>query len=197
MKTINFTITGISPLLLNNPQTADRFNKYAKRMSEIAAKGKRRTDEDYLELRDLEVRSKLYWDDKIKVYVPSTWVATAMESVSFVICKISKAKLRGMVFMNEDKLKLSYTGSAKLKAPEDAVKLEEFRHLMLLKQGSNKLAKAFPIFHTWSFSGSLDYEPTEVDGADLQRMLERAARYGGFGDFRPRFGKATVEVTHV
>lgn len=197
MKTIKFALHGASPLLLNNPQTVDRFNPYAQRMAQINAKGKKRTDEDYLELRDLEIRSKIYWNDELGIYIPSTWVANALEGVSFQVAKIGKAKLRGMVFMNEDKLKLGYRGIKKISSPEDIVKQEEFRHLMLLKQGQVKVAKAFPIFHKWEASGSFDYEPSEVDGSDLQRMFERAARYGGFGDFRPRFGMSTVEIEHV
>ena len=29
------------------------------------------------------------------------------------------------------------------------------------------------------------------------RIVQHAAQYGGFGDFRPRFGRATAEVKHV
>lgn len=197
MKTMKYKVTGLTALLQNNPRTVDRFDKYAKAMAEINAKKTRRTDEDYLELRDLEIRSKIYWDDSMGIYVPSTWVSNALESVSHVTAKIGKAKLRGIVFMNEGRLKLNYESAGKIKGPEDIVSQEYFRHLMLLKQGQVKVAKAFPIFHKWSFEGTLDYEPSEVDGNDVKRMFERAARYGGFGDFRPRFGKASVEVFDV
>lgn len=38
MRTCKVTITGVTPLLQNNPQTVDRFNKFARRMAQINAK---------------------------------------------------------------------------------------------------------------------------------------------------------------
>jgi len=197
IRTAKYTITGNSPLLLNNPQTVDRFNVYAKRMSQINAKKTRRTDADYLELRDLEIRSKIYWDDGDGIYVPSRWILAALAKMSHGVVKISKANLRGTVFAVEDKLPLNYRNKSRVKSPEDIIKQDEFRHVMLLPQGGVRIAKATPIFHDWSFSGTLEYDDTQIDPESLERLLQHVSKYGGFGDFRPTFGRATAEVTHV
>ena len=78
MRTAAVKITGVTPLLMNNPQTVDRFNRFAKRMAAINAKKTRRTDDDYLELRDIEVESKVYFDDEMGVYAPANWVSEAI-----------------------------------------------------------------------------------------------------------------------
>lgn len=196
IRTIGYTINGIAPLLLNNPQTVDRFNKYSKRMSVINAKKTRRTDEDYMELREIEIRSKIFFDEE-GIYVPATWMNASLEKISNAVAKISKATMRGAVFSNDTKLRLIYENQNKVKTPEDIVRNDEFHHLMNIKQGQVRIMKAYPKFEGWSFSGSIDYDDTIVDRSALQRLLEHASKYGGYGDFRPTFGRATAEVYNV
>ena len=196
MLSANVKITGISPLLQNNPQTVDRFNQYTKRMAQINAKKTRRTDDDYREMQDIEIRSKIYFDDEIGIYVPATWVSSAIESTAFKVAKISKADIRGALFTTDDKIKLNYRDSKKVKAPEDIVKNGDFRIPLTLKQGQVRIVKAFPIFHEWSFETSLEFDDKIIDPDSLTRIIQHVARYGGFGDFRPKFGRSNAEVIH-
>lgn len=196
IKFINAKFTGINPLLLANPQTVDRFNAYTKAMKRINDKKTRRTDDDYLELANLEMRAKLYFDDEIGVYVPSTWVGAAIASTSFKTVKIGKAAIRGGVFTTADRLPLSYRGQDKVKQIEDLINNEAFRHKMILPQGQVRVSKTAPIFHGWSFSCGLEYDDSVVDEDSLKHIINQAAKYGGFGDFRPTFGRATVEFTY-
>lgn len=54
--------------------------------------------------------------------MPSNWVAAAIAATSFKRAKISKADVRAGVFTTEDKLKLNYRDSKKVKTPGDIVK---------------------------------------------------------------------------
>lgn len=188
--------TGINPLLQNNPQTVDRFNPYARKMKAINDKKRSRTDDDFLELKNLEVRSKIYWDDEIGIYVPSTWVLAAIAGSSFKRVKISRADVRSGVFTTEDKLKLEYKDISKIKTPDDIVGNSDFRLDMALKQGQVRIMKSVPIFHEWSFECGLEYDDSVIDASSMDNILNFVAKYGGFGDFRPTFGRATVEITH-
>jgi hypothetical protein len=196
IRTIQVTITGVSPLLQNNPQTVDRFNPYSRAMARINARKTKRTDDDYLELRDLEMRAKIYWDDALGIHIPSTWLTAAIAKNSFKICKVSKDGIRGAVFATEDRLPLVYRDMKKVKTPEDIVKNDAFRLMMTLRQGQVRVCKAVPIFHDWSFTCGLDFDDKEIDPADLERVLQHAAKYGGFGDFRPTFGRALASISH-
>ena len=187
--------TGINPLLQNNPQTVDRFNPYSKAMKRINDKKTRRTDDDYMELKNIEVRAKIYWDDETGIYVPSNWVAAAIAATSFKRAKISKADVRAGVFTTEDKLKLNYRDSKKVKTPEDIVKNPDFRLDMTLKQGHVRIVKSVPIFHEWSFTCGLEFDDSVIDTDSMKNIITHVARYGGFGDFRPTFGRATVEIS--
>jgi len=188
---LNFTIEGFAPLLLNNPQCVDPLNEYTKLKKPLTSK-RNKTDEDYAELADLEMRSKIYWDDELKIYIPSSWVQAAINKVCYSTSKISKAAMRGGVFMNEPKIKLEHREVKKVKTPEDIIKNGTFRHKMNLKQGQVMITKYFPIFHEWEISSSLEFDDSVTTGRDLKLMLEKACKYGGFGDFRPTFGRALL-----
>lgn len=197
MRSAEISITGVSPLLMNNPQTVDRFNRFAKRMAVINAKKTKRTDDDYLELRDLEMESKSYFDEEIGVYVPSSWVSEAIATAAFRVAKISRADIRGAMFTTEDKVRLIYRDMDKVKKIDDIVKNQAFRIVLNLPQGQTRLAKAFPIFHHWSFETAVEFDDKIIDPDSLSRIIDHTARYGGFGDFRPKFGRASAEIKHV
>lgn len=198
MRNAEISITGVSPLLMNNPQTVDRFNGFAKRMAAINAKKTRRTDDDYLELRDLEMESKTYFDKSgVGVYVPSSWLSEAIATAAFRVAKISRADIRGALFTTEEKIPLKFRDMDKVKAITDIIKNEAFRIVLNLPQGQTRLAKAFPIFHQWSFKTSVEFDDKIIDPDSVTRIVEHTAKYGGFGDFRPKFGRAAAEVKHV
>ncbi len=190
-------VTGISPLLQNNPQTVDPFNHYAKAKKAITNKRTAKTDDDLLELGNLETESKLYFDDEIGVYIPATWITEAIICTGFSVAKIGRAKMRGGLFATEPKIKLKYRGMNKVKTITDVVMNSEFRHRMLLRQGQVRVPKDAPIFHDWSFETAVEFDDTVVDMGSLRRIVERSAKYGGFGDFRPTFGRANAEVLDV
>jgi len=197
MRNATVKITGVSPLLQNNPQTVDRFNHFAKRMKTISAKGTRRTDDDYLEMRDLEMESKIYFDDELGVYLPSGWLAEAIATAAFRVAKISKANIRGALFISDDKIKLAYRDSTKVKKITDIVGNAAFRQMLTLPQGQVRIVKAIPLFHAWSSESAIEFDDKIIYPNSLTRIVEHTSRYVGFGDFRPKFGRATAEVAHA
>lgn len=194
IRSLSVAINGMNPLLQNNPQTVDRFNDYTRAMAKINAKKTRRTDEDYRDLQDIEVRAKIYWTEELGIYVPGTWLSAAIAAASFKKAKISKADIRGSVFVEDDKIKLNYENMNLVKKPEDIVGNPFFRLNMTLKQGQVRVVKAVPIFHKWSFKTKVEFDDKLVDESSLVDIIKHASLYGGFGDFRPTFGRAQAEV---
>ena len=190
------TVTGIGPLLQNNPQTVDPFNRYSKMKKPLTSK-KAKTEEDLIELGNLDTESKLFFDAKIGVYVPTKWLTEQIVTSAFGIIKVGKDKMRGGIFATEDKAKLTYEGMNKVKAISDVVYDPQFRHRMILPQQNIRIAKDFPIFNNWSFSTVLEFDDTVVDLTGLTSIVKRSAMYVGFGDFRPTFGRAKAEVENV
>jgi hypothetical protein len=114
MKQAVVTVKGVSPLLQNNPVLVDRFNPLARRMKTINDKKTRRTDDDYLELRDLEMEAKVYFHDG-KVVIPTSWVMASLATSAFKVAKISRDSIRGAVFMMTDTVPLIYQGMENVK----------------------------------------------------------------------------------
>mgnify|MGYP001768766530 CR=1 FL=1 len=195
MQTLTATFTGVTPLLQANPQGVSRACPYSVRMKQINAKKTKRTDSDFAELADLEVLSRVFWDDKIGVYVPTRWVAEAIATKAFAVAKISKAATRGALFMVAAKVPLNYKNKGRVKAIADVTKDGFFRHAMILKQGQVRIEKNSPIFHDWSFACAMEFDDKVFDRADLQRIIAETSHYVGFGDFRPTFGRASVEFS--
>ena len=188
-------ITGLNYLLQNNPQTVDPFNDYTKRMKRITAKRTGKTEDDLLELGNIETEAKLYFDETLGVYVPTRWLTEAVVTTSFSVAKIGRDKMRGGLFACTEKAKLNYDGMGQVKTITDVVMNPKFRHRAILPQGQVRVAKNFPIFKGWSFQAELEFDDTVVDFSTLASIIKRASTYGGFGDFRPTFGRATAEVT--
>ena len=186
---IKLTITGTMSLLMNNPQVVDPFNKFKKEMVLITNK-KKKTEDDLLHLRKLEIASKIYWEEGKGVCVPASWLIASVAAVAFKRSKISKATIRSCLTATEDYFKLSYAGMGKVKKADDIVLNEEFTKIMILKQKDVKICKAVPCFHNWSFNATLTLDEETINRKELQDLLEYSSKYVGFGDFRPTFGKA-------
>lgn len=191
------TITGTNPLLTNNPQTVDPFNKYAKAKKAITAKRTSKTEDDMIELMKLEVESKVFWSKDLGAYVPTAWMTEAICRAAFGVAKIGKDKMRGGFFPTTEKAKLHYRDMEKVKELADIVENDNFRHSMILPQQQVRVCKAFPIFHDWSFSVEIEFDDEVVDLDALARIASKTAKYVGFGDFRPTFGRANAEVREV
>jgi len=193
MENIKFKINGAGSMLMNNPQSVDPFNNYAKAKKVITSK-RSKTEEDLFELQRLDIESKVYINDILGVYIPTSWIMAALAQASFKKVKIAKKEIRAGVFVDSTKEKLYYRDSDKVKTKTDISGNPDFYHTMLLKQGQVKIAKSTPIFHDWSFNCSLTFDPSVIDRSTLINILQYCCNYGGFGDFRPTFGRADLEI---
>jgi len=195
MKNLKVKFTGISPLLQNNPQTVDVFNSYSKLKKPLVKKGAKRTEEDTLALRIIDVESKLFLNDELGVYIPDGWMQSFLASNtkprSFTLKDV-----RGGIFTTTNKAKLTFDGMNLVSKKIDISKNDKFIYTRLVKQGQVKLAKVFPIFHNWSFEFELEYEDTMFDIDELVQHIKHNAKYGGFGDFRPSFGRCLAEIQY-
>ena len=103
IKQISYRVNGLDSLLQNNPQMSDPLNKFSKEMKLITGKRKK-TDDDIIAMREVELRAKIYWDDTQGIYVPSTWATASIQGVSWSKAKIKKADIRAAVFATQPKI---------------------------------------------------------------------------------------------
>ena len=51
-----------------------------------------------------------------------------------------------------------------------------------------------PRFHQWSIVTTVSYRPSAIDRSTLLEIARFAGAMVGVGDFRPRFGRFSVEA---
>ena len=191
MKKLTFTLVGNNEIRLNNPQTSDPLNVYAKKMAELNAIRKK-DEPTIIQQRLVDVESKLYWDNELHVYVPSSWIMEAIAKESFAQVKLAKAKMRSSVFISGTKIKLNYDGMETVNEKKDITHNERFKVSQIIKQGMTRIVKTFPQFTGWSMDIEIIFNEDIIAERSLRSILDVAAKYNGFGDFRPTFGTATI-----
>ena len=193
IRTATLNYSGLNSLLLNNPQTVDSLNKYSKALAVINKK-RIKTEEDINHRYELEVSAKVYWSDELGIQIPTSWIVASVAKVSHKVSKIAKADIRASFFPSDEYVKLKYEGESSIKKKDDIVLNEAYRWLFPTKQGQVKVMKAFPIFKDWSFSVDVEYEDSILPEEEMYRIAAHGAKYNGFGDFRPTFGRAILSV---
>lgn len=196
IQSITAHIKGIDSLLQSNPQVVDPFNPFSVQLSEaVKIQKKSPTPENIQRVRELEIASKIFFDEELGIYVPGTWVTEAIVTNAFAIAKIAKKKARSAVFTTNSRLQLKYAGSEAVKTPQDIIGNTRFHHIRVLPQGQVRVCKAIPIFCNWSFDCELEFDDAVISAREIRNVLTYAGKYGGFGDFRPTHGRATVEFS--
>ena len=92
MKTINMTIKGTAPLLMNSNQGVNPLHPLTKAMKVLTAKRKR-TEEDEAEILHLKWQLGLYWDETVGIGVPSVNLEAMFRNAAKTVRKFVRQKL--------------------------------------------------------------------------------------------------------
>ncbi len=194
MKNLKCKVVGNNEIRINNPQSADSLNKYAKAMKEInSIHHTKKTDADKEKLENISIESKLYFNEDLGVWIPTNWFISALGGVSHKLCKIGKKVLREGVFVNGTKAKMSYSGMKSVKKIEDIVLNQMFRERQFHNINNSTVPIEMPTFSNWSFHIDLDFDEEVVTEEEMISMLHMVVIRKGFGDFRPTYGRGSVE----
>lgn len=191
MKTIKTKWTGIRPLLMHNGLMADPTNPFGRRIREICSKGsKKMTDTDYEERDRLEWEAGLYWTDKLGAFIPSDNIERCIQLGA------QKSRLgkdaQAVVFCSEAEIKIEYSG------PRDKDKMFGDPRFTLRKGVAlqrSRIIRIRPMIPTgWILSFALEFDDTILNEKNLIKAMVDAGALIGLGDWRPKFGRFTVEA---
>lgn len=179
--------SGLSPLMMNNPQTVNPFNPYTKAIKAITDKRKR-TESEESDLLKLKFMAALYWDEKIGPYLPgvSVW-RSIMDGAR--ISRAGKDIERG-VFNEEDMIRIEYSG------PRDPEGLYADKRFVDIRDASPQKARIMvirPFFREWALTARLVFEDDVISRSALIDAARAAGRLVGIGTFRQRFGRYSIE----
>ena len=188
-QTLKFRVTGAAPLLMHCDQAVDPRNEWSKAMKQITSK-RDKTDADLEELARLEWYASLYVNKDGKPCIPgdviqAVFVAAAKKSKDGV-----KAKMG--TFCENDYL-LHFEG--------DDLSLDE-----LWSEGNHRLTKSAklqgktvmrtrPQFTDWLADCEIVFDDEVFNLKQVKEILELAGHYVGLMDWRPRFGRFSIEFS--
>jgi hypothetical protein len=192
---IQISITGESPLLCHNGQTADPRNAYAKAMKAVSSKRKK-TDADYDELARLEWLAGLYrFRDQLVIpdYV--------LEAVFIAGGKKSKRGQQvkcGLFFT--DHAPLDFDGKPETINDDTLTGMfasGEFTHTVGVKVGMAKVMRTRPLFRHWSLDATAYFDPDVLNLRDMEEVAVDAGKLVGIGDWRPKHGRFSAGIREV
>lgn len=188
---------GTRPLLVHNGRLANPLDDMAKAMKGITGKRKK-TDEDLMELQRLEWRGGLYYDERITPDTHVEGLGPVMPGVCIDATIVSAAKLSKMgattkrgVMVSEDSVAIEYAG------PRDPDKMWEsgnFHDTRTVRNQANRVVRCRPKFTEWAITFTVEFDSDVINRQDLIDICNTAGNLVGLCDYRPRYGRFSVEV---
>lgn len=182
---IKVRIKGIVPLLCHNGQLADPLNQYARAMKEITSKRKK-TDDDYAELRRLEWYGGLYLDSDRRPIIPGENLEGLLVSGAKK-SRLGESAKAGIIV--DDAPVIKHDG------PKDLDKLYECGNFIDTRKAGvkgNSVMRTRPIFRAWELEFAISFLPDVLNKSDVIKALEDGLRLCGLGDFTPRYGRGMI-----
>lgn len=187
MATAEFSIRGVSPILLHSGQTADPRNEYAKALKKISAK-RAKTDADYDEMAKIEWTAAIYATKEGRVIVPDYVMESALVSGARKL-KLGK-QFQGGVFVDDHCL-LEFPGCEL--SMDELWERGQNTHSAPVRIGQQRVIRTRFVAEEWSTKIKLTYNTEMLDLPQIEQALQLCGSQTGLCDWRPKFGRFVVE----
>lgn len=186
------TMTGTSPLIMHNAQTADPMNVWAREIKKITDKKRNKTDADDFELSRIKFVAGLYFDETDGPYLPAANIFRCLIEAGSMTRDGKKVE-RGVAFLT-DRSRLEYDG------PRDLDGLwgdgtGKFVDRRLVAVNRVRVPATRPIFPEWSAEFEILVDDQVLNPEQFVDIATKAGRAVGVGDYRRFYGRFAVEVT--
>lgn len=188
MEIMKIRVTGTSPLLMHSDKLANPLLPASKAHKELTGKRKK-TDEDHLAIAKSEFLAGMYHSKECGIYIPGqNFDATFLGGAK--LQKLGTLWKRGALVMT-DRAKLVYDGP---KDPEQLWGAPEFVDVRGVKVGTAKIMRYRPIFLQWATEVEIAFNPDVINRSEVTKTLSDAGALIGVCEYRPRFGRFSVEI---
>lgn len=180
-------LTGIAAYIPHNGNLSDPLHPLSKQLKVVSSK-KKKTEDDYKEMARIEHYASLYLNDDKQCIIPDVNLE-ALICEGAKMSKLGKEVKAGVVV--EESALLIHDGP---KTPEGLFANKEFNLRVSVKVGTARVMRTRPRFKNWGVIFEITYYPETIDKDKIVEALVNAGQFKGLGDWRPRFGRFTVEV---
>jgi len=189
LEKLEATLLGVSPLLMNNGRGADPTDELTRQLKPLTIK-KPKTDEVLSEIRRLEWARSLYLDADGRLAIPADNILAA------VIEGARKSKLgkdaEAGVFDSEPFYQIHHEGPKDLDRLYVTPGFCDYRGVVVARRRTMRARARVPA--GWRLPIALMVNTEIIEVRAVVAALEAAGERIGLGDYRPRFGRFTVEI---
>ncbi|MBU2018767.1 MAG: hypothetical protein KJ941_03895 [Bacteroidetes bacterium] len=171
---------------MHNGQLANPLNEITKQIKAISGK-RAKTDADLEEMARLEWHGSLYTNEKGKICIPGQ----IFEAVLFNAAKgkkLGKKALAGLFC--DDNFVLDFPD--KDKSIDKLWENSDYRFSALVVIQRSRIMRMRPIFKKWSAIVVVEFDEKVFNEREVIDIVQMGGDIG-IGDWRPRYGKFTVE----
>jgi hypothetical protein len=187
---IQLTIDGVRPMLMHNIRMANPLNEYAIAFSRFSSKRKK-TEEDLAQMIQIELRGGVYETDEGLLGLPTVNVRRCVYDAATAFRMGTNVK---RALIAETVIEPVLVDGGKVRV-EDFLRDDDHVDLQMVRIGVNKVLRARPkVPVPWSTTHRFELLTDVIDPHDLDKVLERAGRLVGLGDYRPTWGTFTTTM---
>lgn len=172
---------------MHSDQTANPLNIFAKRLKEITKK-RNKTDEDHQLVAEIEFEASLYYNKEQGYYMPS-----ANLDASFLASgkqfRLGTAYKQAILIPND----APFVFKHQRLSPKELFNNIAYVDQRTVKVQSAKNIRTRPIFREWSCEFQVFLDEAKMNEAEVMQVIKNAGLYVGIGDYRPRYGRFSVE----
>lgn len=187
MKTVTLKLRGVAPLMMHNARLADPTDPIAREKAKIA-KGRNKTPEVLLQIKELEWRGGLHLDENGEPALPADMlIATCINGAR-------KAKLgkeaSAAVYCEQPFFRLEYDGPREVKKLYADGRFCDYRSVVQQRQ---RIMRARPVFRDWRCTVTFQVDDEILSPEQLREAMAVAGTRVGLAELRPRYGRFVVE----
>lgn len=188
MLSMTLRLEGSRALLMRHHRLSNPHHEMTVALREARMQPK--TDTTYAQMRRLEWFGGLVTDLKGRVALSEDMIlAAGVDGAKFIG---RERGVRAAVIGQDPFFALEYDGPSDIEALYNGGKHQDYRVVTHSEQ--RRSMRMRPRFDVWAVNVVLLVDETVLDPRDVVRAYETAGRLVGIGDFRPRFGRFTVEL---
>lgn len=191
MKNLQVTWKGISPLIMHNCQCVNPLHPITKEMKKYTSKRKK-TDEEYNILSNLEWEAGAYWQDGLGLYIPAENVEATIRNGA----KVNKKGTDVEKYVNVTDLYIPFNYGENL-SKEELIQDLRYRDCRIMVVNRQRIPRTRPRFDQWNITFNLMYNEEKIDIDTIVNAMEYAGSYVGLCDSRPKYGKFVTTIEEL
>lgn len=188
MESLKVKMIGLVDMLQHNVQLSNPMSEAAQLLKAATKKGgNNKKPEHYMEMARLEFIGGLYMRDW-KYIIPQEQIEMMLACTTWELFKISKANAVACIEVDEPFILTHYDGPEK---PEDRFGDPNCMDQRMVVVQKKKVLRTRPRFSNWVAEGTVNFV-SPMDEDKIKDAFEVSGSKG-VGDYRPKFGRFTVE----